>query len=75
MLEDHRTFFDYNIQDQSTLHLLLRVRGGMFHPSSARQDMDNLLFVDGPVYHKVTLYYFDSTGRTEDLFVLDAGLA
>jgi ubiquitin-large subunit ribosomal protein L40e len=76
LLVDHRTFSDYHyIQDQSTLHLQLQLRGGMFHSSSARQDMDELLFVDRPVYHKVTLYYFDSTGRTEDLFVPDAGLA
>ena len=33
-LEDDKTFWNYNIQNEVTLHLLLRLRGGMFHASS-----------------------------------------
>jgi len=37
-LEDERTLDYYNIQKDTVIHIILRIRGGMFHETSARKD-------------------------------------
>lgn len=39
-LEDERTLDYYNIVKDSIVHIILRIRGGMFHETSARKDFE-----------------------------------
>jgi len=37
-LEDDRTLDYYGVKEHTVIHIILRIRGGMFHETSARKD-------------------------------------
>lgn len=39
-LQDDCTLADYKIEQENMIHLVSRLFGGMFHPSSGRQDFE-----------------------------------
>ena len=42
-LEDDCTLLDYEVTNESTFHLVLRIRGGMYHATSSRSDFEPLI--------------------------------
>jgi large subunit ribosomal protein L40e len=73
-LDDQQTMRDHNVQDESTLHWVLRLRGGMYDISSGMDGDRQLTTNDRDVYLSVEammqiqpLSYVEHTGTDDDL--------
>ncbi|CAF3279786.1 unnamed protein product [Rotaria socialis] len=70
-LEDERTLSDYNIQNGSMFHIVLCLRGGMYHFTSGRHDFDKIPSESAEAIRNVLVFEFEHTDHLEHLAPVD----
>jgi hypothetical protein len=64
-LEGKITLFDYKVRKESTIHLVLRLRGGMYHFTSGRQDFNSLPYDGAEAVKNVLAFKFEDMDHTQ----------
>jgi hypothetical protein len=62
-LEDDRTLSDYTIQKESSINIVLRLRGGMYHFTSGRLDFDQFPYDGAEAIQNVLALEFDDVNH------------
>ena len=70
-LEDNYTLCHYNITNECVVHIIIRLRGGMFHHSSSRSDWVSLNYQNKMDRGLSMLDYMKHESSREMFFVLD----
>ena len=69
-LEDGRTLSCYKVRENSTIHLVLRLRGGMYHCVSGRDGLHKLEIVNKlDTYTSVKIKYVGSDNDNDELVI------
>ncbi|CAF1038600.1 unnamed protein product [Adineta steineri] len=66
-LEDEESLSDYDTPDEGTIHLVIKLRGGMYHFTSRRQDFSNLPYDSMNAIQNVLTFRLEDMTDTQQL--------